>query len=84
MLDGTRLYIAGHGDGETADDLIDRRTGAFLVLATNPSAGRSRSELREGHCSFPAGDYVVFRRIDGRDVLVLRVVHGHRDLDPLP
>lgn len=33
--------------------------------------------------SFPVGEYVIVYCVDGRDVLILRVVHGRRDLEAL-
>jgi hypothetical protein len=32
---------------------------------------------------FPVGDYLVLYRVDGKDVVVDRVVHGSRDLEAL-
>ena len=32
---------------------------------------------------FPVGRYVILYRVDGDDALILRVVHGRRDLEAL-
>jgi plasmid stabilization system protein ParE len=36
--------------------------------------------LRPGLRSFPVGEYVIICSIDHEDVLVLRVLHGSRDI----
>ncbi len=82
-LDEVWLYIAGHSSAETADRFIDRLTGAFLMLGVHPYAGRARDELRGGYRSFPVGEFLIFYRVEGRSVLILRVVHGHRDVDAM-
>jgi hypothetical protein len=47
--------------------------------------GRKRDDgLRPDVRSFPAGDYLILYRVDKkRGVLILRVIHGARDLDRL-
>jgi toxin ParE1/3/4 len=52
-------------------------------LATHPYLGRLRLDLRPDLRSFPAGQYVVFYRIDGDDVLILYVIHGRRDIEQI-
>jgi toxin ParE1/3/4 len=43
--------------------------------------GRPRNDLRLGLRSFPVGQYVIIYRIDEVDVLILHVIHGHRDIE---
>ena len=71
------------GSIEIADRLIDSLTQRFFLLASHPYAGRLRDDLRTGLRSFPVGQYVVIYRIQDQDVLILHVVHGHRDIDSL-
>jgi toxin ParE1/3/4 len=67
-----------------ADRLIDSITDRFFLLATHPNIGRSRDEdLRPGLRSFSVGAFVIIYRIQGTDVLILRVLHGTRDLRSL-
>ena len=82
-LDETWFYIASNGTVEAADRLVDALTRRFFLLATHTRAGRARDELAEGMRAFPVGDYLVLYRIEGDDVLIVRVVRGSRDLDPL-
>ena len=84
-LDAIWLYVAQEsGSLAIADRLIDSITERFLFLAGFPHAGRSREvELGAGIRSFPVGEYVILYCVEGADVLVLRVVHGRRDLELL-
>ena len=70
------------GSVETADRLIDSITHRFVLLASQPHMGRRRDEnLRPGIRTFPVGDYVIAYRVEGADVVVLRVLHGSRDIE---
>lgn len=83
-LDDIWYYTAREsGSIEIADRLIDSITDRFLLLANHPYAGRVRDDLRPGLRSFPVGQYVIIYRIQGEDVVILHVVHGHRDIENL-
>ena len=84
-LDGIWYYIANEsGSIEIADRFIESLTERFYLIAKNPYIGRRRdADLRQGLRSFPVGEYVIFYRIDGEDVLILHVVRGSRDLQAL-
>ncbi len=79
-LDQLWLYVATNASIETADRLVDSITTRFLLLATHAHIGRVRDDLHPGTRSFVVGEYVVFYRIEGVDVLVQRVVRGSRDV----
>jgi len=81
-LDDIWIYIASEsGNVETADRLVDTLTERFYLLSRYPYVGRRRdADLRPGLRSFPVGEYVVLYRIDGEEVLILRLVRGSRDL----
>ena len=67
-----------------ADRLIDSITQRFLLLSRYPEIGRTREhDLRPGLRSFSVGEYVIFYRVNGGDVLILHVLRGSRDIDPL-
>ncbi len=69
---------------EVADRLIGTIADRFLLLASYPNLGRPRDEdLRPGLRSFPVGEYVIFYRIDGEDVVILRVLRGSRNIAAL-
>jgi toxin ParE1/3/4 len=82
-LDEIWFYIATNGTVDAADRFVDALTRRFFLLASHMRAGRARDELEAGLRAFPVGDYLVLYRIEGDDVLIVRVVRGSRDLDPL-
>jgi toxin ParE1/3/4 len=45
-----------------------------------PESGRLREEISPGLRSFPVRPYVVFFRPSDDTILILRILHGHRDL----
>ena len=71
------------GSGDIADRLLDSIGVHLRILGENPYIGRSRADLRPGFRSLPAGSYMLFYRVDGDDVLILRVLHGRRDIGSL-
>jgi toxin ParE1/3/4 len=85
-LDDIWYYIAKESNSvETANRLIDSITNTFLLLARQPHLGRSRDDdFGVGSRSFPVGEFVTIYRVEkSKDVLILRVAHGRRDLDAL-
>ncbi len=83
-LDGIWYYVATSSGTETADRLIDAIADRFLLLARFPRLGRPRDDdLRQGLRSFAVGQYVIIYRLEGEDVLVLHVTHGHRNIGRL-
>jgi len=82
-LDDIWFYVATNSSVEIADRFVDSLTTRFFLLASYPRAGRERDDRGPGMRTFPVGEYVVLYRIDGDDVLIVRVVRGTRDLDTL-
>lgn len=85
-LDDIWLYVAREsGSAEIADRLLDSIIEHFLLLARNPYLGRRRdNDLRPGLRSFSVGEYVILYRVESdKAVLILRVIHGRRDLPAL-
>ncbi|MGZ6031804.1 MAG: type II toxin-antitoxin system RelE/ParE family toxin [Isosphaeraceae bacterium] len=56
---------------------VDRKC---LALGRNPELARARDEFLLGLRSTPVGKYVLFYRLRGEVVEVLRILHGRRDL----
>jgi toxin ParE1/3/4 len=61
------------------------------LLAQYPRLGVMRPELQRGLRIFPVLSYIIFYRLDGEDVQVLRITRGERDeveiareLPPIP
>ena len=82
-LDNIWYYVAKESSSlEIADRLIDSITSRFVLLAIHPHLGRVRDEdFGVGYRSFPVGEYVIVYCVEKGDVLILRVVHGRRDLE---
>ena len=57
---------------------IDRK---FDNLSLFPFIGRERNALSKGIRSVVAYPYVIFYLIDGDRIVVVRVLHGRRDID---
>ncbi len=74
------IYI-GQNRGVTASQrFIDTINQKFQLLADSPKLGRKRPELGSELRSFPSGNYVIFYRPVAEGILVLRVLHGARDI----
>jgi plasmid stabilization system protein ParE len=84
-LDEIWLYVATEsGDADAADRLINSITDHFFMLSKHPHMGRRRDhDLRPGLRSLSVAAYVIIHRIEGRDVLILHIFHGRRDLKAL-
>jgi len=77
-------YVALESSATTADRLIDSIAERFTLIAAFPQLGRRRNhDLGLEVRSFPVGEYVIFYEIEHEDVLILRVLHGHRDIDAI-
>ncbi|HET9400539.1 MAG TPA: type II toxin-antitoxin system RelE/ParE family toxin [Candidatus Acidoferrales bacterium] len=72
------------GSVEIADRLIESITRRFLLISLYPHLGRRREDVfGQGVRTFPVDEYVIVYAVDESDVLVLRVVHGRRDIEAL-
>jgi len=52
-------------------------------LAENPLSGRLREKLAYNLRSFPVQDYILFYQPVEEGILLIRVLHGSRDIDYL-
>jgi toxin ParE1/3/4 len=84
-LDAIWIYVASKsGSMDVANRLIDALTERFFLLTNFPQAGRRRdAEFGSGVRSFPVGEYIILYLVEDADVLILRVLHGSRDLEDL-
>jgi toxin ParE1/3/4 len=84
-LDDIWLYVAKEsGSIETANRLIDTITDRFVTLASFPYIGRSREKDFGPSCrSLTVGEYVIAYSVENEAPLILRVVHGRRQLEAL-
>ena len=69
---------------EIANRLTDTIAERFHAIGRFPRIGRSRElDFGPGHRSLAVGEYVIVYYLEGDDALILRVVHGRRDLEML-
>jgi toxin ParE1/3/4 len=52
------------------------------LVARHPRVGRLRPEFGQETRSVAAPPYVIFYRPEGQRIYVLRILHGHRDIQP--
>jgi len=81
-LDDIWYYVATKsGSIDTADRVVDSITERFYLLAAHSNIGSGRDQdVRSGLRSFPVSEYVILYRIQGEDVVILRVLRGSRDV----
>ena len=65
---------------DAADRLLDSLEARFETLARNPNIGVRRPEIATDVRSFPVGNYLILYRVISDGVVIVRVVHGHRNL----
>ena len=73
--------IAAARDERTADRISRTILDRCRSHARMPETGRPRDEIAPGLRSFPVRPYVVFFRPEDDTILVLRILHGRRDVD---
>jgi toxin ParE1/3/4 len=73
-------YLAREASERVADRQLHDIDTAFERLKAWPYSGRKRDELPAGMRSAPIHPYVVFHRIRGDAVEIVRVLHGRRDI----
>jgi len=77
------LYLAREASERVADRQLQDIDQACGTLQEWPYSGRPRDELLPGIRSVPVHPYVVFYRVRNEAVEVVRVLHGHRDVDAI-
>lgn len=81
MVSIAAWYTERHPAGE--DRFFREFDQARDMLGRHPHIGRERAELRSGLRSWPVHPYLLFYVVDdkARMVTVVRVIHGHMDID---
>ena len=64
---------------ETVLAYYDEIERVAWLIADNPRIGRERIELHPDLRSFPVHSHIIFYRVSGHDVQVVRILHGRRD-----
>ncbi|HLK56384.1 MAG TPA: type II toxin-antitoxin system RelE/ParE family toxin [Chthonomonadaceae bacterium] len=76
------VYIA-ENSFDAADRILDTINETCQRLAEIPGMGLRREELAPGLRSFPVGKYLIFYRQAENGIVVIRVLHGARNLENL-
>ena len=67
-------------DAVAADRWLELVDQKCRLLSTMPDMGRDRSDLAPNLRSLPVGDYIIFYRPADDGIIVIRVIHGARDI----
>jgi toxin ParE1/3/4 len=63
--------------------LVERVYAAETLLAEFPEIGESRPQLGAHVRKWTVGNYVVFYRVEADAIVIIRILHGARDLGRL-
>lgn len=74
------LYIADD-QPVNADRFLSGLQEIMRKLAVFPGMGRDRPELAVGLKSFPVDHYNIYYRVTNTALVLVRVLHGSRDID---
>jgi toxin ParE1/3/4 len=55
----------------------------LILLSQFPESGRRREELAIGMRSFPAVEFVIFYRVFGDYIQIVRILNGRRDIESI-
>ena len=72
-------FIADH-DEIAADRYVDHLRDRALELLHFPELGRARNEIHLNLRSLLARNHLLFYKIEGEEVQILRILHGSMDL----
>ena len=80
-LDGIGYHFARVAGIDVAVTAISKiRTVIQRRIVRFPNAGRLRPEFGWGIRSYPSPPYIIFYVTDPSGIEIIRVLHGHRDL----
>jgi|SRR5579883_2510063 len=79
-LEDIWFYLAERSPDE-ADKLLDEIQARFLRLLQFPEIGVAREDLAPKLRSLLLKDYLIFYRLSGRSIEIIRILHGSRDVE---
>lgn len=81
-FDGIGAYRQGRWGREHAVRYLVNLDGMFVTLATTPTLGRGRDDLRVGLLDYPCKQHMIFfRRDPDGNVEIIRVLHQRQDFE---
>jgi toxin ParE1/3/4 len=75
--------VYGDSSESVADRLLDRIDAKLVLLSKFPFAGVARDDIRRGFRMLVSDEYLILYRILKKEIEIVRVVHGRRDLPKL-
>jgi toxin ParE1/3/4 len=72
-------YVATFSES-AADRLLDRFQRHWELLATQPYSGAAREDIAPGLRHVVVGEYLTLYRVTEEAVVIVRVIHGRRNL----
>ena len=79
-LEGIGDYIASHNPNAAVRfvDALERR---WNLLTLHPFSGAPREDIAPGIRHLAIGEYLTLYRVAGDAIEIVRVLHGHRNID---
>jgi len=74
------LYTADEWSFSQADIYLDQLNSGVTHLISNPKLGRNREDLRKGYRSLLVNHHIVFYKIVGEEIQVIRILHESVDI----
>ena len=74
-------YSAEHWGLDQAETYVRDLQSAFEAIAANPRLGRACDEIRPGYFKRATGSHIVFYRLAGQMIDVVRILHQRMDFD---
>ncbi|NDV22816.1 type II toxin-antitoxin system RelE/ParE family toxin [Desulfovibrio sp. JC022] len=75
-------YIAVD-DPDAANRILDRINERVNLLAKHPLLGPAREDIRPGLRYLTVGNYIALYKVESKRIVVVRVLHGKRELEGL-
>ena len=80
-LRGIWSYTIEHWGKGQAEAYLALIEGAVDAIVDNPELGRPCNEVRQGYRKHLVGSHVLFYRIEGKAIFVIRVLHGRMNAE---
>jgi len=77
-MESVWLYSMSQWGLDQATMYIDDLATTFNFLATNPKSGKDCSNIRVGYRKHPTLKHIIYYRITGYGIEVIRVLHDHQ------
>lgn len=80
-LKGIGRYTQQRWGREQRNLYLEMLDSSFHELAANPLKGKDCSDIRQGYRKLNVGSHVIFYRQKLDSVEIVRVLHGHMDIE---